>query len=64
MGQGGGYDFGIALSGSSSATSGLEGNFSKIFGDKFVGGLGLPKWALPVAIVVGGLLLLTWILRR
>lgn len=60
---GGGYDFGIALSTSSSATSGLEGNFSNIFGDH-IAGTAIPVW-IPFAIL-GAVFLLAgmWILSR
>lgn len=64
MGQqgGGGYDLGVSLSGSASATSGLDQAFSRIFGDNIVGGS--PKWMLPVLIVAGAVVAVVWILRK
>ena len=48
----GGYDIGLSLSGSSSATSGIG---AVNYGDKTVGGFKLPGW-LPLALIGAGVL--------
>ena len=52
---GGGTDVGLIASGSSSASSGLQGN--NRFGDLVASGLKLPEWvwlaALGVALILG-----------
>jgi hypothetical protein len=63
--QGSGYDFGLALSGSSSASSGQQVDFRNFFGDLNVGGgAGLPKWALPLIILAAFGMAIVWIVRR
>jgi hypothetical protein len=64
MGGGGGYDIGLSASMASSATSGLQGNFSNLFGAKSAGGLQLPVW-LPFALIGGAVLVaVAWIVTR
>jgi hypothetical protein len=62
MGGGGGYDFGVALSGSSSATSGLDQSLSRLFGDNIAGGSS--KWLMPILIVSAAVVAIVWLLRR
>jgi hypothetical protein len=65
QGQGGGYDLGLALSGSSSASSGQQLDFRNFFGDLNVGGgAGLPRWALPLIILAAFGVAIVWIVRR
>jgi hypothetical protein len=47
---GGGYDLGLSLSGSSSASSGIG---AVQYGDKITGGFKLPGW-LPLVLVGAG----------
>jgi len=60
----GGYDIGASLSGSSSATAGLQGDFREIFGDHIVGKKPVPIW-LPLA-AIGALVFLgiIFLIRR
>ena len=48
----GGYDIGLSLSGSSSASSGIG---AVQYGDKIVGGMKLPAW-LPLVLIGAGVL--------
>jgi len=50
--MGGGYDIGLSLSGSSSATSGIG---AVQYGDKITGGFKLPAW-LPIVLVGAGVI--------
>jgi hypothetical protein len=51
--MGGGYDLGLAVSGSSSATSGIG---PLQFGDNVAGGFSLPGW-LPYALLGAGVII-------
>lgn len=60
-----GTDLGLSLSASGSATSGLEGNLSRLTGDVFTGGSKPPnKWILPAIIAGVFTLAVVWILHR
>lgn len=60
----GGTDVGLSASVASSATSGLQGNFSRIFGDKIVGGAKKNPWLLAAGLGVAFILGLVWITRH
>jgi hypothetical protein len=63
MSGGGGYDFNVGLSSSSTATSGLQQDFRNLFGEMSSGGGG-PKW-LPVAFLAAAVVVaVVWIVRR
>lgn len=57
----GGTDVSFGLSGSGSATSGLTTNYRT--GDINVGA-GLPKWTIPLAIVMVFVFSIVWVLRK
>jgi hypothetical protein len=60
-----GYDFGVGISGASTASSGQDVDFRNFFGDLNVGGLGgVPKWVIPLAIVGAFVVAIVWIVRR
>jgi hypothetical protein len=56
-----GGSYGLALSGSSSATSGAHGD---VFGDNVAGGLNLPKWFLPLVVGAVALVSIVFLVRR
>lgn len=59
----GGTKLDFALSGSSSATSGLRQDFNRIFGDNNSGG-GSSRFLMPILVISGAVLAIVWLLRR
>jgi hypothetical protein len=64
-GGGGGGGYSGAASVSTSASQGLQQNFSHQFGGNDNStGFQLPKWAIPVVIVMGFGALIVWLITR
>lgn len=57
-------DVSLGASMASSATSGLQGNFSRIFGDAVAGGGKWPWYVVPAVLGVVVVIAVVWIVRR
>jgi hypothetical protein len=64
MTPGGGPDVGLTVSVASTANSALDQRYLITQGDNVSGGAGVPKWLIPVGMILAAGVFIVWLIKR